>query len=138
MGEIVVDVQLSNWIDVVSAERGQQSRAEIRSVQVRAIADTGARLLTLPEDIADQLGLQELRTSTALFADGRTEVRPIMGMLDIRIGDRQMVGECLVVPSGAYALVGQVVLETLDLIADCANQALTPRPESPERPLLRV
>ena len=110
----------------------------MRSVELRAIADTGARLLTLPEDVAVDLGLQQLRTSTALFADGRREVCPIMGMLEIRIGDRQMVGECLVVPAGAYPLIGQVVLETLDLIADCANQTLAPRPESPERPLLRA
>ena len=35
-------------------------------------------------------------------------------------------------------LVGQIVLEALDLIADCATQTLHPRPESPDRPLLKV
>ena len=39
---------------------------------------------------------------------------------------------------GAEALVGQIVLERLDLIADRANQTPEPRPESPDRPLLRV
>ena len=138
MGEIAVDVRLSNWIDAANAESGRLNPADVRSVELRAIADTGARLLTLPEDVAVDLGLQQLRTSTALFADGRREVRPIMGMLEIRIGDRQMVGECLVVSAGVYPLIGQVVLETLDLIADFANQTLAPRPESPERPLLRA
>ena len=135
MGEIVVDVRLNNWIDAANAESGGLNPADVRSVELRAIADTGARLLTLPEDVAAELSLQQLRTSTALFADGRRAVRPIMGMLEIRIGDRQMVGECLVVPAGADPLIGQVVLETVDLIVDCANQTLTPRPESPDLPL---
>ena len=49
-----------------------------------------------------------------------------------------MATDCVVVPVGADALIGQIVMERLDLIADCANQTLGPRPESPDRPLLRV
>ena len=36
------------------------------------------------------------------------------------------------------ALAGQVVMEQLDLVADCATRTLGPRPESPDRPLLRL
>ncbi len=49
-----------------------------------------------------------------------------------------MSTDCIVVPEQAEALVGQVVMETLDLVADPLNQTLGPRPESPDRPLLRV
>ena len=49
-----------------------------------------------------------------------------------------MLTECIVAPEGAEALVGQVVMETLDLIPDPVNQTLAPMPESPDRPLLRV
>ena len=44
--------------------------------------------------------------------------------------------DCVVGPPLSEALVGQVVLETLDLIADCTNRTLTPR--YPDYPLLKL
>ena len=41
-----------------------------------------------------------------------------------------MPANCVVVPAGTDALVGQVVMKQLDLVADCATQTLGPRPES--------
>ena len=49
-----------------------------------------------------------------------------------------MPANCIVAPAGTDALVGQVVMEQLDLVADCATRTLGPRPESPDRPLLRL
>ena len=46
-------------------------------------------------------------------------------------------GRCSIVGvAGSQGLIGQVVLESLDLIADCINRTLTPR--HPEGPLLAV
>ena len=69
---------------------------------------------------------------------GSTWRRPVAGPLTVRIGDRWMPANCIVVPTGTDALVGQVVMEQLDLVADCATQTLGPRPESPDRPSLRL
>lgn len=52
------------------------------------------------------------------------------GPLTIRIGNREMSTDCIVVPEQAEALVGQIVMERLDLIADPLNQTLGPRPEA--------
>ena len=60
------------------------------------------------------------------------------GGLTVRIGDRAMTTDCIVGPPMSEPLVGQIVLEAFDLIADCATQTLHPRPESPDRPLLKV
>ena len=38
--------------------------------------------------------------------------------------------------AGSQVLIGRVVLELLDLVADCGNQTLTPR--HPEGPVLAV
>jgi hypothetical protein len=35
-------------------------------------------------------------------------------------------------------LIGQLVLEELDLVVDCARNTLGPRPESPTLPLLKL
>jgi len=49
-----------------------------------------------------------------------------------------MTTECIVGPPLSEPLLGQIVLERLDLLADCQNQRLTPRPESPYYPLLKL
>ncbi len=88
--------------------------------------------------VGRRLRLPTLRTLTSTFADGRRGQLAVAGPVSIQIGDRRVLTECIVVPEGAEALVGQVVMETLDLIPDPVNQTLGPRPESPDRPLLRV
>ena len=138
MGEIVVRIELENSADLRAFEDGYRQEREIRRDAIEAVADTGAVMLALPEDVVGRLGLREVSRIETTYADGRRGELPVVGPVSIRIGNREMVTEALVVPSGAEALVGQIVLERLDLIADCLNQTLSPRPESPERPLLRV
>ena len=48
-----------------------------------------------------------------------------------RCGSRPIVRR-----AGSQVLIGQVVLEQLDLIADCKNRTLTPR--HPEGPVLAI
>ena len=138
MGEIVVPIELENQEDRTLVERGYLEDSEVRHVRIDAVADTGAMMLALPEDVVDELGLSEAGSISARYADGRREPLPVAGPLTIQIGDRSMPTNCIVVPSEADALIGQVVMEFLDLIADCTHQTLAPRPESPDRPLVRL
>ena len=138
MGEIIVDIHIENLHDRGLSQGGHLPEDEIRSTTVPAVADTGAVMLALPQDVVDLLGLQPVRTINTTFADGRRGELDVAGPLSVRIGDREMPTDCIVLPVGAEALVGQVVMEQLDLIADCVAQTLGPRPESPDRPMLRV
>ena len=61
------------------------------------------------------------------YADGRKEERPAAGPLTIEECDRSMTTDCVVGPPYSQPLSGQVVLEMLDLAADCTNYTLTPR-----------
>ena len=138
VGEIIVDIHLENLHDRGLFQGGHLPEDEIRSATVPAVADTGAVMLALPQEVVDQLGLQSVRTINTTFADGRRGELDVAGPLSVTIGDREMPTDCIVLPAGAEALVGQIVMERLDLIADSLNQRLTPRPESPDRPMLRV
>ena len=138
MGEIVVNIELENSEDLGLARRGHLRDADVRRATIPAVADTGAIMLALPEDVVDQLGLERVGSIATTYADGRQGQLPVAGPLIVRIGDRWMPANCIVLPQGAVALVGQLVMEALDLIADCVNQTLSPRPESPDRPMMRV
>ena len=45
---------------------------------------------------------------------------------------------CVVGPPLSEPLVGPIVMEAPDLIVDCTDRTLAPRPESPDYPLLKL
>ncbi len=138
MGEIIVDIELENPGDRLLHQEGYRSEAEIRRVTIPAVADTGAVMLALPLDVVQQLGLGYIGATAVAFADGRRDEMPIAGPVAIRIGDRRMNIDCVVIPIGADPVVGQLVMEELDLVADCRARTLAPNPKSPDIPLLRL
>ena len=138
MGEITVNIELENPGDRDHFERGHGQESDIRRSNVEAIVDTGAVMLVLPQNVVERLNVSIRRTVVVSYADERKEERPVAGPLTIRIGNRFMSTDCVVGPPLSEPLVGQIVMEALDLIADCTNHTLTPRPESPDYPLLKL
>ena len=136
MGEISVDFELENAVDRENFERGFREESGVRRTRVQGIVDTGAVMLVLPQNIVEQLGLRVQATKVVTYADNRTEERPVAGPVTVRIGDRSTHTDCLVGPPSGEVLIGQIIMETLDLIADCTNRTLTPR--IPDYPLLRI
>jgi clan AA aspartic protease len=138
MGEISVQTRLENTFDRDRFLEGELPESKIRIHSLNAIVDTGAVMLVLPQDVVEKLGLRRRRTVIVAYADERKEERPIAGAVTLTIGDRSMITECVVGPPLSEALIGQVVLEELDLLADCKTQTLSPRPESSIYPLLKL
>ena len=135
MGEIRVKVTLENTGDREVAARGLGVEGDVRRTTVEGVVDTGAVDLVIPEEIAQELGLRHNRTRTVIYADERREERP---MTNVTIEIRNLATEvpAIVGVAGSQVLIGQVVLELLDLIADCRNRTLTPR--HPEGPVLAI
>jgi len=138
MGEIKVQTELENFVDRSRYVEKQIQENEIRKYHMEALVDTGAVMLVLPQDVVEKLGLRILRTVVVTYADERKEERPVAGTVTIKIGDRFMNTDCIVGPPVSEALIGQVVLEELDLIPDCQKRTLSPRPESPIYPSLKM
>ena len=136
MGEIVVGVTLENAGDRVGFEQGLRDEASIRRTREDAVVDTGAAMLVLPQNVVERLGLAVRRTAVVTYADERREERPVAGPVTIEVCDRFMITECIVGPPMSEPLVGQIVLQTLDLIADCGNHEVTPR--WPDYPVLKL
>ncbi len=138
MGEVKVEVELENAGDREVCRRGYIREDQIRSLTVPLVVDTGAVMLVLPQDLVETLGLTKVGTVIVIYADERKEERPVAGAVTVRVGKRRMNVDCIVGPPNSEPLLGQVVLETLDLLVDCAQQKLVPRPESPYLPLLKI
>lgn len=138
MGEVVVEVELENFGDRYAFKRGFIRGEEIRSLKTRALVDTGAIMVMLPQDMVEELGLDITRKVIVTYANEQKEERDVAGILNLRIGKRSMGTDCIVGVPGSEPLLGQIVLKELDLIVDCKEKTLSPRPESPYLPLLKL
>lgn len=138
MGEVKVEVELENAVDRELQRVGTLQEERIRSAKIRALVDSGAVLLVLPQDLVETLGLRQVSKAIVSYGDERREERPVAGIVTVRVGDRSTSLNCVVGPPSSEPLLGQVVLETMDLLVDCTQQKLVPRPESPFLPLLKL
>lgn len=136
MGEVRTKAILINAVDEALARRGQISPDQIRRYEADALVDTGAVRSVLPTHVVQQLGLDIRGQRVAEYADGRKETVGVTEAVVIDIGGRDTLEEALVL--GDEVLIGQTVLEKLDLLVDCVNQKLVPNPAHPDQPVTKV
>ena len=138
LGEVVANLELENFTDRELQLAGYLAGDKVRRLTVKGVVDTGAVMLVLPQDVVDALGLKTRRTVIVSYSDERKEQRPVAGVATLTLCGRSIAVECVVGPPLSEPLIGQVVLEELDLLPDCQHQTLIPRPESPYYPLLKL
>ncbi len=139
MGDTYVEIVLENYRDRVLSESGYLAPEKVRIENVKILADTGSTMLVLPQDLVERLGLVVKKDKVIVtYADDRKEARPVAGVLTVRVGDRSMETDCVVNPPATEPLLGQIILERLDLLVDCKEGKLVPRPESPYLPMLKL
>jgi clan AA aspartic protease len=136
MGEVRVTVRLTNATDEALVRRSMLTADQVRTCEADALVDTGAVRTILPRHLADRLGLGVRGQLTAAFADGRTETVNLTGPLLVELQGRDTTDEALIV--GDEVLIGQTVLEKLDLLVDCNGQRVIPNPKHPNGPVSRV
>lgn len=138
MGEVRSKVLLENRRDRILFEGGYLDEKKIRQIEINALVDTGAVMTLLSQDLVQTLGLPvEGQVIVTLADDSKKEFSEARD-LSLTIGNRRMNTDCLVGPPQCEPLIGRLVLEQLDLIIDPAKRTLSPRPESPFLPSLKL
>lgn len=107
-------------------------------LELDALVDTGAVMPLIGRDIASKLALATVRRAIVTLADDSSQEMDVVGPVRFEIGDRIAHTDCLVGPDLVEPLIGQVLLESLDLIVDCPRKQLLPRPESPAYPSYKL
>ena len=120
-------LELQNNADREAAEAGTKPADEVREVQLDGWVDTGAAQLVLPKAVADALGVPVAGEARVRFADGRRAVRPVVNKVWLRMNGRDGVFKAIVEPNREDALIGAIVLETLDMVADPVGGTCHPR-----------
>jgi len=136
LGEVRVRVTLTNAGDEVMVRRGLLTADKIRSYEANALVDTGAVRSVLPIQVVQHLGLAMVRKTRATYANDVTEDVHITEMVGFELVNRRTTEEALVL--GSEVLIGQTVLESLDLQVDCTNRRVIPNPAHPDQPVIKI
>ncbi|AFY86973.1 MAG: hypothetical protein CLLPBCKN_003666 [Chroococcidiopsis cubana SAG 39.79] len=136
MGAVRVPVKLTNAVDEILVNRGLLNPNQLRVCETEALVDTGAVRTVVSQAIVQELGLKVRAQQLAKYADGREEMVGLTEPVIIEIMGRETTEAVLV--TGDEVLIGQTVLETLDLLVDCKNQRLIPNPAHPDQPVFRI
>ncbi len=136
MGAVSTQVKLTNAVDDELVRRGLLAPRLLREIEAEGLVDTGAVNLVIPAEIAQQLGLRILGQQLVKNADSRQETVGVTGPVMVECEGRKTIDEALV--TGDEVLIGQVILEKLDLLVDCRNQRLMPNPANPDYPVTYI
>jgi predicted aspartyl protease len=138
VGEVRARLLLENQRDRILADAGHLDAAQVRRAELDALVDTGAVMTLLPQDAVEALGLLlDGKIIVTLVNEEKIEL-PRARLLSLTLAGRQTDTDCLVGPPECEPLLGQLVLERLDLIVDPVKCEVTPRPESPFLPSLKL
>ena len=121
MGLTYADIELSNPYD-----------SSLKPITVRAMVDTGAMTICIPEHIAVQLQLEEIDKREVTAADESSHVVSYAGPVQIRFANRTCFTGALVI--GQSVLMGAVPMEDMDLVISPSGQTITVNPKSPNIP----
>lgn len=125
MGHVFAEIELSN-----------PRQSALAPVKVKALVDTGALMLCIPEHVALQLSLETESIREVSVADGRAVNVPYVGPLKVTFGKRFCYVGALVI--GDEVLLGAVPMEDMDLVVNPSRRELTVDPASPNIPHARV
>lgn len=136
VGEVRVKVRLTNAIDEALARRGRLGPEQVRSYVAEALVDTGSVRAVSPPHVAERLGLAVRGQRVTEYADGRRDVVGVTEPVVIEVLDRDTLDEALVL--GDEVIIGQTVLEKLDLLVDCVGRRVVPNPAHPDQPVSKL
>lgn len=121
MGLIFTEIELSNLL-----------APDMASYHTRALVDTGALHLCIPQHIAHQLQLKQLEQREVTIADGSRKLVPYVGPVKITFKNRNCFTGAMVL--GDEVLLGAIPMEDMDLVVHPAQLTVTVNPQSPNIP----
>ncbi len=137
MGLIYADLELLNSGDLELSRRGIIGADAVKSVKIRALVDSGAYMMAVPEHIAAQLDLPIVEHREFNLADGSSEKLPIVGPLLVRFKNRQTI--CFAAATrDTEVLLGSIPMEDLDVVLVPQKQTIDVNPESPYMPRMKM
>jgi predicted aspartyl protease len=129
MGKTLVKARISNLGDWLNVKAGALKPEQIRSIEVEnALVDTGAKYVSMPKKMIQQLGLEQFATRPATTAAGDVACH-LYSSVRLEMQGRECNIDVAEVAETCPVIIGYFALELLDFIVDPRSQRVIPSPE---------
>jgi len=125
MGLVYADIRLENL-----------ARPDLKPVPVRAMVDSGALTLCIPQEVARQLDLAVHDRRFVELADGSLQEVDIVAPVAVYFQNRFTSTTAAVL--GNEVLLGAIAMQDLDVLIDPKNEALILPPDRPNFAQMKV
>jgi clan AA aspartic protease len=138
MGMVYADIELINCEDLGLARRNIISEEEVRRIRLNMLADSGAYMMAINENIQAQLELPFIEKRKAVMADGSVQEFKVVGPVMVKFANRTGVCNAYVLDGNNEPLLGAIPMEELDVIIHPLRQELLVNPEHPNYAVLKM
>ena len=138
MGLVHADIHITNSDDLALVKRNYLKKEEVRTINIRALVDSGAYMMAINQTVKAQLGLEVVEHQKAQSADGQLIDLEIVGPVEIRFANRRTVCEAMVLPGDNEVLLGAIPMEAMDVLIHPKEQRLIVNPAHPMVPQLSL
>jgi len=131
MGLVYADITLINGEDLILAKRHIIGEEEVKQMTVSMLADSGAYMLAINENIQEQLQLPVIEKRKAQMANGTIQEYDVVGPIEVRFKNRQSTCRAMVLPGDNEPLLGAIPMEDMDVLIHPLRQELIVHPDHP-------
>ena len=138
MGLVYADIELINADDLALARKHIIGEEEIKSMHLNMLADSGAFMMAINENIQEILQIPFLEKRKAVMADGTIVEYDTVGPIMVKFKNRTATCNAFVLNGDAEPLLGAIPMEEMDVLIHPQRQELIVNPEHPEYAVLKM
>ena len=131
MGLVYADITLINGEDLTLAKRHIIGQEEVKQMTISMLADSGAYMMAINENIQEQLQLPFREKRKAQMANGSIEEYDVVGPIEVKFKNRRCVVDAMVLRGDNEPLLGAIPMEDMDILIHPLRQELIVNPEHP-------
>ncbi len=131
MGLVFAEIELLNAGEAYLFRQKMIEESEIKQIKVRSLVDTGAYMLTINDDVKNQLDLPLIEKQFVTLADETQLEVEIVGPVEIRFENRRTTCDAVVLPNAQDVLLGSIPMEDMDVLIHPKEEKLVVNPKHP-------
>jgi clan AA aspartic protease len=138
MGLVYADIELINSADLEMARRHMIGQEEVKRMRLTMLADSGAYMMAINENIQSQLELPFVEKRKAVMADGSVQEFDVVGPVMVKFANRTAVCNAFVLDGNSEPLLGAIPMEEMDVLIHPLRQELIVNPDHPNYAVLKM
>jgi clan AA aspartic protease len=138
MGLVYADIELINNGDLEMVRRNYMDKDEVRRMRVNMLADSGAYMMAINENIQAIMDFPFLERRKSYLADNTPVEFDVVGPVMVKFENRTAICSANVLPGDSEPLLGAIPMEEMDVLIHPLKQELIINPEHPYGAILSI